>query len=162
VVVASAGPYAPCSKQITTPAPHQSIFTGRMLFLMPNQQCQSTEEFSKQKETINTDVSIGQPRLSIARASSVILSHLDIHSTDSSGQLALTSATVTSVTLCQFTQHKKTLILHNNTVLLLLLLLLQDYYHTTTPQPFYGPFSGTTWVSRCQKRTSGLYGARED
>jgi len=33
---------------------------------------------------------------------------------------------------------------------------------TTTPQPFYGPFSGTTWVSQCQKRTSGLYGARED
>ena len=33
---------------------------------------------------------------------------------------------------------------------------------TTTPQPFYGPFSGTTQVSRCQKRTSGLYGARED
>jgi len=28
-------------------------------------------------------------------------------------------------------------------------------------QPFYGPFSGTTRVSRCQKRTSGLYGARE-
>jgi len=33
---------------------------------------------------------------------------------------------------------------------------------TTTPQPFYGPFSGTTQVSWCQKRTSGLYGARED
>jgi len=32
----------------------------------------------------------------------------------------------------------------------------------TTPQPFYGPFSRTTRVSRCQKRTSGLYGARED
>jgi len=31
---------------------------------------------------------------------------------------------------------------------------------TTTPQLFYGPFSGTTWVSLCQKRTSGLYGAR--
>jgi len=30
------------------------------------------------------------------------------------------------------------------------------------PQPFYGPFSGTTWVSQCQKRTFGLYGARED
>jgi len=30
------------------------------------------------------------------------------------------------------------------------------------PQPFYGPFSGTTWVSRCQKRTSGLYGVRGD
>jgi len=30
------------------------------------------------------------------------------------------------------------------------------------PQPFYGPFSRTTWLSWCQKRTSGLYGARED
>ena len=29
------------------------------------------------------------------------------------------------------------------------------------PQPFYGPFSGTTQVSQCQKRTSGLYGARK-
>ena len=38
---------------------------------------------------------------------------------------------------------------------LLLLLLLQ---------PFYCPFSGTTQVSRCQKRTSGVHGAsaRED
>jgi len=37
--------------------------------------------------------------------------------------------------------------------------------HTTphhTPQSFYSPFSGTTRVNRCQKRTSGLYGARED
>jgi len=33
---------------------------------------------------------------------------------------------------------------------------------TTTPQSFYGPFSRTTRVSRCQKRTCGLYGARED
>jgi len=31
---------------------------------------------------------------------------------------------------------------------------------TNTPQPFYGPFSGTTRVSWCQKRTSGLYGAK--
>ena len=29
-------------------------------------------------------------------------------------------------------------------------------------QLFYGPFSRVTRVSRCQKRTSGLYGARED
>jgi len=35
------------------------------------------------------------------------------------------------------------------------------YHHHTTPQPFYGPFSGTTQVSRCQKITSDLYGARE-
>ena len=30
------------------------------------------------------------------------------------------------------------------------------------PQPFYGPFTRTTRVSRCQKRTSGIYAARED
>ena len=34
---------APCSRQITTPAPHHSVFTGRMPFLPPNQQRQSTE-----------------------------------------------------------------------------------------------------------------------
>jgi len=33
---------------------------------------------------------------------------------------------------------------------------------TPPPQPCYGPFSGTTLVSRCQKRTSGLNSARED
>jgi len=37
-----------------------------------------------------------------------------------------------------------------------------QHISTTTPQPFYGLFSGTTRVSRCQKRTSGHYGARED
>jgi len=31
------------SRQITTPAPHHSVFTGRMPFLLPNQQRQSTE-----------------------------------------------------------------------------------------------------------------------
>jgi len=34
---------APCSRQITMPAPHHSVFTGRMPFLPPNQQRQSTE-----------------------------------------------------------------------------------------------------------------------
>ena len=34
---------APRSTQITSPTHHQSIFIGRMLFLMPNQQCQSIE-----------------------------------------------------------------------------------------------------------------------
>ena len=33
---------APHSRQTTTPTPHHSTFTGRMLFLTPNQQCQST------------------------------------------------------------------------------------------------------------------------
>jgi len=33
-----------CSRQITTPARHRSVFfTGRMPFLPPNQRCQSTE-----------------------------------------------------------------------------------------------------------------------
>jgi len=35
--------FAPRSRQISTPAPRHSIFMGWMLFLMPNQQCQSTE-----------------------------------------------------------------------------------------------------------------------
>ena len=34
---------APCSTQITTPATHHSVFTGRMPFLPPNQQRQSTD-----------------------------------------------------------------------------------------------------------------------
>jgi len=34
---------APHSRQITMPAPHHSVFAGQMLFLMPNQQCQSTD-----------------------------------------------------------------------------------------------------------------------
>ena len=34
---------APRSRQITTPAPHSSVFTGQMPFLPPNQQRQSTE-----------------------------------------------------------------------------------------------------------------------
>jgi len=34
---------APRCRLITTPAPHHSVFTGRMPFLSPNQQCQSTE-----------------------------------------------------------------------------------------------------------------------
>ena len=34
---------APRSRQIATPAPHHSVFTGRMPFLPPNQQRQSTE-----------------------------------------------------------------------------------------------------------------------
>ena len=34
---------APRSRQITMPAPHHSFFTGRMLFLPPYQQRQSTE-----------------------------------------------------------------------------------------------------------------------
>jgi len=37
--VASAKPYA----SLQLPAPHHSVFTGRMPFLPPNQQCQSTE-----------------------------------------------------------------------------------------------------------------------
>ena len=44
--MASAGPCAslhPRSRQITTPAPHHSFFTGRMPFLPPNQQRRSTE-----------------------------------------------------------------------------------------------------------------------
>jgi len=33
----------PHPRQITMPAPHHSVFTGQMPFLLPNQQHQSTE-----------------------------------------------------------------------------------------------------------------------
>jgi len=33
----------PRCREITTPRPRHSFFAGRMLFLTPNQQCQSTE-----------------------------------------------------------------------------------------------------------------------
>ena len=32
------------SRQIMTPTPHHSIFTGQMFFLKPNQQCKSTKD----------------------------------------------------------------------------------------------------------------------
>jgi len=35
--------HAPHSRQITTQSPHHCIFTGQMLFLAPNEQCQCTE-----------------------------------------------------------------------------------------------------------------------
>ena len=38
--------------------------------------------------------------------------------------------------------------------------LQQNTEQTETRQPFYGPSSGTIRVSRRQKRTSGIYGAR--
>jgi len=41
--MASAGPYASLHLTPDTPAPHHSFFTGRMPFLPPNQQRQSTE-----------------------------------------------------------------------------------------------------------------------
>jgi len=49
VAVASAGPYARLhSIQIDN---HHSVFTGRMSFLPPNQQCQSTEGIGVLKMT---------------------------------------------------------------------------------------------------------------
>jgi len=43
----------PRSEQITTQTPHHSIFTGRMLFLTPTQQCQSSEGKKKYKNNNN-------------------------------------------------------------------------------------------------------------
>jgi len=41
--------YAPRSRQIIMPTPHHSIFTRWMLFLMPNQQYQSTKGSQRHK-----------------------------------------------------------------------------------------------------------------
>jgi len=47
---------APRSRQITTPEPHHSVFAGRMPFLPPNQQRQSTEG----SNTTATQISVFQ------------------------------------------------------------------------------------------------------
>jgi len=47
-------------------------------------------------------------------------------------------------------------------MLVLALCLVNGINQSLPPQPFDGPFSGTTRVSRCKKRTSGFCGARED
>jgi len=52
---------APRSRQTTTPTPHHSISTGRMLFLTPNQQCQSTEGTTQKKHTANGVSRLGMP-----------------------------------------------------------------------------------------------------
>ena len=44
---------APRSRQITTPAPHHSVFTGRMCFLPPNQQCQALKALRKKTRCYN-------------------------------------------------------------------------------------------------------------
>jgi len=44
---------APRSKQITTPTPYHSVFTGRMPFLPPNQQRQSTEGKTLKAKTVH-------------------------------------------------------------------------------------------------------------
>jgi len=46
---------APRSRQITTPTPHNLFFTGRTLFLTPNQQRQSTS-FPTQKGKTSLDL----------------------------------------------------------------------------------------------------------
>jgi len=46
------------SRQITTPAPHHSVFTGRMPFLPPNQQHQSTEGSWTQRDYTKNVLSV--------------------------------------------------------------------------------------------------------
>jgi len=51
---------APRSRQITTPAPHHSVFTGRMPFLPVNQQCQSTEGRMQHTMQVTLYCALGQ------------------------------------------------------------------------------------------------------
>ena len=84
-VVASAGQCkqsAPHSRQITTPKPHHSIFTGRMLFLVPNQQCQSTETHT---HTRLTALFPGLPRRASTRKVKPIWSLLKQETVSGSG-----------------------------------------------------------------------------
>jgi len=48
------------SRQITTPTSHHSIFTGQMVFLTPNQQCQSIEGTNKLHHYIAVTLAMSQ------------------------------------------------------------------------------------------------------
>ena len=48
---------APYCRQITMPAPHRSVFTGRMPFVLPNQQRQSTEGITNNASAIKQYIS---------------------------------------------------------------------------------------------------------
>ena len=57
---------APCSRQITTPTPHHSIFTGRMLFMTPNKHCQSTEGKGNHRQRIDKCLDTQRPAATAA------------------------------------------------------------------------------------------------
>jgi len=44
--------FAPRFRQITTPAPHHSVFTGQMPFLPPNQQRKNTEGITEKNSIV--------------------------------------------------------------------------------------------------------------
>ena len=56
---------APRSRQTTTPAPHHSVVTGRMPFLPPNQQCQSTEGTASVTYKHNKNIAINTKRVCV-------------------------------------------------------------------------------------------------
>ena len=56
---------APRSRQITTPAPHHSVFKGQMPFLPPNQQRQSTEGTNRKNYSYTCGYSILQTNLNL-------------------------------------------------------------------------------------------------
>jgi len=53
---------APCSRQITTPAPHHSVFTGRMPFLPPHQQRQSIGGILSSAEQLKSGITDQQTK----------------------------------------------------------------------------------------------------
>jgi len=59
---------APRSRQITMPAPHHSVFTGRMPFLPPNQQRQSTEGTYRDRKVKPIWILLMQETVSVAVA----------------------------------------------------------------------------------------------
>jgi len=114
----------PRCRQITTPTPpHHSIFTSQTLFLMPNQQYQSTERQWNKKRKTRRNNSNHWPRLHEAQTTTVdnvfaLWPHRQQCSADRPTATRNYTATHT---------------------------------HTHSKHPFNGPFSGTTRVSRYQK-----------
>ena len=91
---------APSSRQITMPAPHHSVFTGRMPFLPPNQQRQSTEgklyAYDCRKSCTFGAGSFDNCSRRILRSSSISWSSLDELSEWGSQRLTLPSTPFTA------------------------------------------------------------------
>jgi len=81
---------APRSRQTTMPAPHHSVFTGRMPFLPPNQQCQSTEGTEDGDQIHGNSMGMGNRDNCCGCLLSVVLNKINKQISLKNGQIYLT------------------------------------------------------------------------
>ena len=94
------------SRQITTPTPHHSIFTGWMLFLTPSQQCQSTEGNNLHtKSRIVLGYNINKLTYLLTANLHILVIMLSASTVESSKAVSGLVSFHLSVSVCQYTQN---------------------------------------------------------